>query len=291
MSKLIIMKGLPASGKSTKAKELIADYGNTVRINKDLLRTMLHFDKFNGKNESVTNEASKELARAFLIAEMNVIVDDTNLNPKVIQGWRSLAESLNEDGTHVKLEYVDMTGVDIDECILRDYEREKSVGKDVIINMALRTGLYNMPTSVICDLDGTLCNIDHRLHYVKGERKDWKGFYSGIADDTVNEKVLEEIKTLSAEGHHIVFVSGRPEDYKQVTLDWLKKHGINFFTTLIMRKSGDSRPDDEVKREILSAYFKDKKSIIKVIDDRPRVIRMWREEGLEVMDVGHGVEF
>lgn len=61
MAKLTIMRGLPASGKSTKAKELLS-VGNTVRINKDLLRTMLHFDTFTGRNEGMTRDAARERA-------------------------------------------------------------------------------------------------------------------------------------------------------------------------------------------------------------------------------------
>src|SRR4051812_38724625 len=83
MAKLIIMQGLPASGKSTKAKELL-EHGNTVRLNKDLLRTMLHFDKFTGRNEGLTQDAALFLADNFLEKDINVIIDDTNFNPRTI---------------------------------------------------------------------------------------------------------------------------------------------------------------------------------------------------------------
>jgi hypothetical protein len=57
-----------------------------------------------------------------------------------------------------------------------------------------------------------------------------------------------------------------------------------------MREDGDHRPDDEVKEDILNTHF-DKGRIELVIDDRPRVIRMWQRHGLKVLDVGDGVEF
>lgn len=57
-----------------------------------------------------------------------------------------------------------------------------------------------------------------------------------------------------------------------------------------MRRAKDSRPDTEVKQDILDQYFK-KELIDVVIDDRPSVIRMWRSNGLEVLDVGKGEEF
>lgn len=59
------MQGLPASGKSQKAAEIMKSDGNCVRINKDLLRKMLHNGKWNGKNEGQTRDASKMLARHF----------------------------------------------------------------------------------------------------------------------------------------------------------------------------------------------------------------------------------
>lgn len=279
------MKGLPASGKSTKAKELL-EQGNTVRINKDLLRTMLHFDKFSFRNEDKTRDAARALATYFLTNKTNVIIDDTNLNKGTLQSWKDLAKDLS-----AKIEYGDCTDVDINECIARDAQREKKVGKDVIINMALRNHLYDVPGPiVICDLDGTLCNVEHRLHFVKGETKDWKSFYEHLSFDPINEVVLEAIEWAHRKGCSIVLVSGRPEACKEATLAWLKKHKVNFFTTLLMRSSQDHRPDDEVKKDLVTQHL-DLDAIASVIDDRPRVIRMWKELGLNVIDVGSGVEF
>ena len=65
MAKLLVLSGLPASGKTTKCMELLA-HGNTVRLNKDLMRNMLHNDKFTGVNESITRDAVRLLAKHFL---------------------------------------------------------------------------------------------------------------------------------------------------------------------------------------------------------------------------------
>src|SRR5690606_14379314 len=87
--KLIIMKGLPASGKSTKAKELLLT-GNYVRVNKDLIREMLHFNEFNFKREDMTRHASVALCKMFCEMGINVIVDDTNINPRTLSEYTSL---------------------------------------------------------------------------------------------------------------------------------------------------------------------------------------------------------
>jgi len=57
-----------------------------------------------------------------------------------------------------------------------------------------------------------------------------------------------------------------------------------------MRRSGDSRDDTIVKEQIYNTYLKDM-NVTLVIDDRPKVIRMWESLGLEVLDVGNQVEF
>jgi predicted kinase len=290
---MIIMRGLPASGKSTKAQELARLYGNTVRINKDLLRTMLHFDNFTGRNEGHTQDAARKLADWFLTNGVNVIIDDTNLNPNTVQSWKDLARIHD-----AKIEYQDMD-TSVEECIVRDENREKRVGGHVIKRMAWQYLDYMKGENVvICDLDGTLCDISHRLHFAKSEPKDWKSFFAGIPGDTVRQDVLGKVcAELINYGPktQLIFVSARPDNYRSETMDWLFSNllmsGIGpRFAGLIMRDSNDKRPDVEVKSDIYEKYLK-KMNIIKVFDDRPSVIRMWREKGLEVEDVGSGVEF
>lgn len=279
------MKGLPASGKSTKAYEILKLDGSAVRLNKDLLRTMLHFDKWTGKNEEMTTHAEEILALAFTAKKKNVIIDDTNLNPKVLGRWKALGLEWG------KVEIVDLTDVPLLECIRRDSDRgEKSVGKDVIINMARKAGLYKRERKeIICDIDGTLCDISERLHLIKGnEKKDWDAFFAEIPNDKPRFDIIERVRELSKD-FTIVLVTGRPERFKKETQKWLGRYGVPY-ETLIMRKDRDTRADDIIKQEILDAYF-DKAMIEMVIDDRPRVIRMWQANGLKVEDVGKGIDF
>ena len=58
-----------------------------------------------------------------------------------------------------------------------------------------------------------------------------------------------------------------------------------------MRREHDKRPDVEVKQQMLDTYFPDRSWIHCVIDDRPSVIRMWKANGLEVIDVENDEEF
>ena len=284
------MRGLPASGKTTKAKEIV-EQGGWVRLNRDSLRPMLHFGKWSGRNEGLTVDAEVALATHFLKNDTNVVVDDCNLGQSHRDKWSNVAKECG-----AKFEVVTVN-TPVSTCRFRDADRQDNVGADVITNMALRYGLHPDPEKgyVICDLDGTLCDIKHRLHFAKSEPKDWKSFFGGIPQDKLREDVLAHLVDYSDDGYDIIFVSARPEGYKKQTLVWLVQNLADRlpkgFLTLIMRKSADKRPDVEVKQDILNSYFNDKSKIKVVIDDRPSVIRMWRENGLEVIDVGGGVEF
>lgn len=283
--RLMMLRGLPASGKTTYA-ETVCKEQNWKRVNRDLLRTMLHFDIWKGRNESTTVEVEKSTVKWLLGNKFNVIVDDCNLNPENKIMWQEVAK---ETGAEF---FVKTFHTPYLECIDRDTDREKSVGEHVITNMAFQYSTDGIPTEkiVICDIDGTIADTAHRVHFLEGEKKDWKSFFGKMMSDPVREEVVAQIRTLHESGHTIVFVSGRPDNYRAFTADWLTKNGIDFGFTLIMRRSDDSRPDTAVKEQIYDKFFADKK-VVKVFDDRPSVIRMWQSKGLNVVDVGKGIEF
>lgn len=295
MSKLVILSGLPASGKSTKCKEYLAN-GNTIRVNKDLMREMLHDGKFNGANESMTRDAVRLLAKHFLKEGKTVLCDDTNLNKGTLQSWVDLAR---ECDAKIQYERIDTP---VDECIARDLNRsakgERYVGKHVIQKMALQyLGYMEGENVILCDLDGTMCKIDHRLKYAKGEEKDWKKFFSLLSEDTLREDVRQQLwDRVEATGKEagtrtkIIFVSARPETCRYDTQIWLDAHYRGPYEALIMREANDKRDDTEVKSDMYKKYLS-KLNIMAVYDDRPRVIRMWRELGLAVVDVGPGIDF
>lgn len=291
---MIIMQGLPASGKSTRAAEIIKTDGNAVRLNRDLLRKMLHFGKWTGKNEAMTKDIARAIAERVLLQEKTIIIDDTNLIEGTVHSWKELAKACN-----AKIQYERME-TPMEECIDRDFNRiaegHDGVGKDVIVQMALQSGLYPKPKKgfVLCDIDGTLANIDHRLHFVQGEKKDWTSFFTNLVYDTPNIEVVDMLINYEDLGYEIIFISARPDTYRAFTEDWIINKvfkGYEIHKTLIMRREGDHRPDTEVKQQMFDTYFKGKYDVSHIIDDRPSVIRMWRSNNLSVIDVGNGVEF
>lgn len=285
--RLIMMKGLPASGKSTIAESLQKEvYPDAVRVNKDLLRKMLHFGEYSWRHEAVVSDIEELIVHEMLGLSFDVIVDDTNLTDYHKDKWEEIAKQNNA------IFIISEMNTTWEECVDRDANRKESVGEDVIKKYAMALDKVD-GSFVICDLDGTLCDISGRRHFVTNDGKNWDKFFANIPGDEVREEVAERVRMLRQAGFKIVYVSGRPDNYEKETREWLAKNGLDFQFTLIMRKAGDKRPDTQVKKEMALKYFKDFSKVFGVIDDRPCVVRMWKElfGDDKVWDVGDGVEF
>jgi phosphoglycolate phosphatase-like HAD superfamily hydrolase len=145
---------------------------------------------------------------------------------------------------------------------------------------------------IVFDIDGTLANIEHRLQHVRSKPKNWKAFDAGIVDDSLNEHVWKVYKSLALWGiHDIVLATGRNERTREATEAWLRRWTIDEYKKLYMRKADDYRSDDIVKREMLDQIIADYgRKPDMVFEDRPRVIRMWRDNGIFVFNVYQGEE-
>lgn len=152
-----------------------------------------------------------------------------------------------------------------------------------------------MKNIIVCDLDGTLANCEHRVHHVRNKPKNWDAFYAGVREDEVNDVVLNVLdKFISYEGslYDIIFCTGRPERCRADTEWWFRevlhmstdpKYGFQMF----MRKDGDHRADYIVKQEILDNHIP-KDRVLFVLDDRQQVVDMWRRNGLICFQVAEG---
>lgn len=145
---------------------------------------------------------------------------------------------------------------------------------------------------IVFDLDGTLCNIEHRLGYVRSKPKNWAAFDAGIPNDSLNQPVAEVFHSLKAAGNEIIFASGRSERTRDATMKWLQDNGLwDYRSKLYMRKADDFRGDDIIKREILDDIIADyDRKPDMWFDDRPRVVKAIRSQGVFVFDVYQGTE-
>jgi hypothetical protein len=147
--------------------------------------------------------------------------------------------------------------------------------------------VLNKPNCYIFDLDGTLCDVEHRRKFVTTNPKNWNAWDAGLVNDPVNIAVAVVYRTLcESQRANMIIVSGRSEDYKEQTGKWLFENRL-YYDEIYMRKSGDNRDDAIVKSEIADEIEK-KFNIIAVFDDRLKVVKMWQERGIFVFDVGQG---
>ncbi len=138
----------------------------------------------------------------------------------------------------------------------------------------------------IFDLDGTLANIDHRRHFITNGNTDWDKFYKACIEDSPNKYVVYLFKEIQAFGHTMVICSGRSDIVRTETEVWLRSNCL-YYTKLLMRKEGDFTPDEELKRCWLHNNLNCNigKDIAGVFDDRDKVVKMWRDEGLTCFQV------
>jgi phosphoglycolate phosphatase-like HAD superfamily hydrolase len=138
---------------------------------------------------------------------------------------------------------------------------------------------------VIFDIDGTLADVSDRVHHLRKRPKDWDAFFSGMADDKAIRSMVRLCHILHAAGVRIVLCSGRNESHRAQTAEWLAAQGVPYHE-LRLRRDGDLRSDTVAKREMLRGI--DKRRVLFVVEDRSRVVEMWRSEGLVCLQCAPG---
>lgn len=147
----------------------------------------------------------------------------------------------------------------------------------------------------IFDLDGTLALIEHRKHYIedKADSQRWRRFYAACDRDQPNLPVLRTLERLRHAGADVWIFSGRSDEVRDKTVDWLTAHtsfmSHDLDTALTMRREGDYTPDDELKQQWLNGLLHDdRERLVAVFDDRDRVVEMWRSNGVACFQVAAG---
>jgi phosphoglycolate phosphatase-like HAD superfamily hydrolase len=144
-----------------------------------------------------------------------------------------------------------------------------------------------MQSAVIFDMDGTLSDCRHRLHWIKGPgEKNWQKFFQGSKDDKPQHPVVRLAIQL-AQNNAIIIASGRPESLRRVTEAWLKKYKVPY-ERIYLRDSEDRRPDGVVKMEMLDGIEADGFVPWLAIDDRDQAVEAWRQAGLFCLQCASG---
>jgi len=293
--KVVITRGLPASGKTTYARNWVSiDEANRVRIEKDEIRNESKLFKdgaYNHKrgDESIVIKERDRRIHNALSAGKSVISSDTNLVKKHVSQISAIARKYDAE-----IEVKDFFDVPLKELIERDSKREHSVGEQVIRRMfheqvkTLPTFLEfdpTLPFVVVSDLDGTLTlGPKNRSPY------EW----SKVGQDDINLGVAHALDGIRVIDHAKVFIfSGRNSVCRPETEDWLDRNDIEY-DLLAMRPQflegtniEDNRSDEVIKAEFIEEYIVGKYNVLLWFDDRPRIADMLRDVyGINVAQIG-----
>lgn len=296
--KIIVLQGVPGSGKSTWAAEFAKEHKDYVIVCSDSIReaTGIYWVP---EREGYITDVELDSVIAALKNNLNVIIDATNLNPKTIAKWDAVSNKYNCD-----IEYR-LFEIDYEEAVRRDSERGKNGGRSVgektiqyffknyfpdkLVKRDDRPMAEYDPEKedvIVCDIDGTVALHNGRNAYD----------LSRIKEDTFDPRMKRLLACLN-KSMKIIFVSGREgtDQCKQDTCDWIIENfsgniseSNRILWEIHFRKEGDYRNDAIVKEEIYKEHIKPYYNIITVFDDRNRVVDMWRKNGILCSQVYYG---
>ena len=292
MPKIIVLQGVPASGKSTWAKDYIKNHPDAVIVCRDSIREGTG-TYWNPNHEDYISTVEELSIRTAITAGLDVVVDATNLNPKTIERWNGLAKAVGAD-----IEFK-LFKISYEEAVKRDEQRKKNggraVGKDVIKRFfknyfpeqlskfvddrVVKYPDTNLEDVIICDIDGTVALRNGRSPYD----------LTKVSEDTFDPR-MKKLLMYYQGIVKIIFVSGR-EGTKQCindTRNWISDNIGDIGWDIIFRNEEDHRNDAIVKEEIYEQYIKDKYNVVVVFDDRDRVVKMWRDKGILCGQVYYG---
>lgn len=300
--KLILCRGIQASGKSTWAKAWAKeDPEHRVRFNNDDIRNMLG-EYWVPSREGMVTELKRSFACEATRKGYDIVVDNMNLNPKEVKWWEDIikvANSITE--FEYELEFKDFW-TPVDECIRRDAMRPNPIGAKVIkdtwrryqtfiIKENIKKSLENkvkyvtgLPTAIIADMDGTLSlNTTGRPFYGDGAAE---GMLTDIENGAVVASVRAMCDGINAE---LIILTGREDtpEIRKATYDWLDRRQL-LPDKLLMRPKGDYSPAQECKRAIYKKYIEGNYNVLAVFDDSQKCVDMWREEGLTCLQPNEG---
>ena len=269
-----------------------------IRVCRDDIRMMVQqAAMLEQKGENLVTEIVNNTIAAAANARYNVIVDATNLNMKYLEPTIEFCRKYGD----VKFRVFDIS---LDKAMERDAAREATVGDKVLRKMwnqyrnLIDSGydLYstrpkyermeetnfmsasNRTDCVVFDLDGTLAHNNGKRGYF-----DWLK----VGVDDVDEMTKETLLAYKGRGYDIVIVSGRDGTSMKPTIKWLEDNDIPF-DNIFLRPEGDFRKDTIVKTEIYENNLKPNYNILCVLEDRKKVVDMWRGLGVKCFQVIDG---
>lgn len=300
---MLVLIGLPGSGKSTYANELVAntDY---VKVSRDDIRLSLKGSYIvPSELEDLVSSIQDTTIKTLISKNKDFVVDNTHCKISYIKDLinkygKDTEITLHVVGSELSLKQVHERNVNRDKAVPTEVVDKMNAGfkyvksnlkelNDLVANLANSVPTKHvipkrndsLPSAIIVDIDGTIANMnDTRGPF------DWHK----VDLDTPVIDVIRVVRELS-KTHSVIFLSGREDSCRQLTEDWLLKHYGSDFAILHMRKEGDFRKDAIIKKEIYINKILPFFNVRASFDDRDQVVHMWREElGLTCFQVAYG---
>lgn len=303
---LRIMRGLPGSGKSTRALQWVNENPDwRLRVNRDDLR-FSNYGQYYGlsrhQEENITSLQHTLIEKA-LKAGLSVVDDNVNLRSSYVRDLYRIANRVN-----ATIEFDDVD-VDVETAIERNAEREKFVNPEVIRDFAKRylkkgklpavppnaptdesmTGKAavwdeSLPPAIWVDADGTFFTMYDEEGQAHRGAFDWHKVHL----DKPRPAVVKAVKLYQAAGYAIIVMSGRDEVCKEATTQAFIDAGVTP-TMVLMRPHKSQEKDWKVKRDLYWENVAGKYNIEVALDDRDQVVKYTREVlGIDVFQVAYG---
>ena len=293
MPKIFILRGLPASGKSTLARKIVdANPTHTARFNWDDIRNMMGpYWIPERENTKVLYALRDAFINNMMSNQWDIVIDNMNLNPKELEHYNKIVSEYNSNHTDKYEIEVTTLFTPVEECVRRDALRSNPIGESVIRSIWQRYRNFlcteenkeivsklkpatNLPKAVIFDADSTLCfNISGRPYY---------GTAQGLLDDVPNVNAIIAAQVYHSGGIKVLLVTGREgtDEIKEATQKWMENNQVPideyYFRPVNNRESGD-----KIKAQIISG-ISNKYNIIGIYEDSSKIVKSLREMGYTV---------
>lgn len=294
MSKIYVLIGAPAFGKSVMARKMHEEDPTKVIVSRDEIRAS-RGKYWIEEQENYISDIEEFEIRSAIKHGLSPIIDATNLNPKTIDKWEKLSVELGVDLEKIFLPYIPFA-----EALARDIKRGqeggRAVGEKTLRSFYKRyywdqyeKEMYgdkypssdpdnSLPPAVIFDLDFTIMYRQNRgpFEYAKADT------------DKVDPKAKWMIQRWIDDGITIIFLTGRDITDTSIKaiqtalgIDRIKKlSGAYFPYEIFGRNEGDRRSSVIVKKELYEKEVEGKYNVLMAFDDDQEVVNMYKSKGI-----------
>lgn len=128
------------------------------------------------------------------------------------------------------------------------------------------------------DIDGVLANDSHRVKFALERRYTEYFDPARMSKDKLWKQGQQAVAQAVADGWTIAYLTGRRQDRRQLTEDWLDAHGLPW-GRLVMRTFSQIMPlanfkEEYIQKVVSSGVFTD----VVLFDDDPEVIRFVQKQ-------------